>query len=270
MAKHKSKRPKASGKPSFGGRKPTPSVAQSPRGRLVVGIHSAKEVLKVRPAAVLELYLRKGFEDNSDLKGFFDWAKQNKKPVKVEEKKFFDRICNTHQGLCLVVQQRPRLDYKDLAKSEKQVVVVLDGIEDPHNLGAILRTAWLTGAKALFVPQSRSTSLTPTAIKVASGGAEHVPVQEESNLGSTLKELKELGFWIYSLSHEAEKNLWQEELPDKVAWIIGSEGKGVRKPIARAADIELKIPQVDAEASFNASVAAAFALGETQRQFLSR
>ncbi|MBC87185.1 MAG: 23S rRNA (guanosine(2251)-2'-O)-methyltransferase RlmB [Bdellovibrionaceae bacterium] len=240
-----------------------------PRGRLLVGIHAVNEAIKVRPHAINELYLKKGYSENADLSEFADWAKAHRIPIKETSIGFFNKICPSHQGICLVVQERPQVSYEELKSDGAKQVMVLDGIEDPHNLGAIVRTAWLMGVSAIFTPSQRSTSLTPTAIKVACGGAEHVPVSEESNLASTLSDLKDMGYWIYALDHRADKVVWQEDFPEKVAWVVGAEGKGVRKPILSASDVWLKIPQIDAEASYNASVAAALALGECRRQQLN-
>ena len=241
-----------------------------PRGRYVVGIHSAKEVLSVRPRAVHSVWLKKGWEQNLDLKFFYDWAQENSVPIKIQSVSFFDKICQTHQGLCLVVTERPKFDWNSLKEDSKQCVLILDGLEDPHNLGAILRTAWLMGVKAVFVPKKQGSPLTPTVIKVASGAVEHIPVVEEANLASVIKDLKEIGFWTYGLAQNQENHIYNTELSDKVCWVVGAEAKGIRLPILRACDLIVSIPQVNEAASYNASVACAIALSQTTAQFLSR
>jgi 23S rRNA (guanosine2251-2'-O)-methyltransferase len=168
------------------------------------------------------------------------------------------------------VNDAPEVEWETLKTKPQVMVVALDGVEDPHNVGAILRTAWLMRAEALFVPESRAAHLTPSAVKVASGGAEHIPVHVEANLPSLLQSLKDMGFWIYGLSHKGERSFWQMEYPEKVAWVIGSESKGLRTPVERACDELVSIPQASAAASYNASVAAAIAMTETQRQWQSR
>ena len=180
---------------------------------------------------------------------------------------FLNKLVPGHQGVVAHVSEQPELDWEELKTQDQVLLVALDGIEDPHNLGAILRTAWLMKAQGLFVPDARSVALTPAAMKVASGGAEHVPVQIESNLPSLLKSLKDIGFWIFGLSHKAGQDLWDVEYPEKVVWVIGSEGKGMRTPVERACDELVSIPQVSSSASYNASVAAGMALAEVQRQW---
>ena len=145
-------------------------------------------------------------------------------------------------------------------------MAVLDQITDPHNLGAILRTAWLLGVKALILSDSRTVSLTPAATKVASGGAEHVPVETVASLPQTLSDLKQKGFWIFGLAAGGQQRLWTVKIPDKVVWVIGAEGSGIRSSVAKFCDELISIPQSDKEASFNASVASALAFGETFRQ----
>lgn len=269
-------RPSRSDRPKGGGRdrgKPTGSREKSsspkvslPRGRYVVGVHSAKEVINVRPHAVDSVWLKKGWEENKELVFFHDWAKENKVPVNVQSGAFFSNICQTHQGLCLVVTERPAFDYKSLDADEVSRVLILDQLEDPHNLGAIMRTAWLLGVKAIFVPKKQGSPLTPTAIKVASGAAEHIPVLEESNLASVIEDLKKQSFWIYGLAQNHDADLYNVELPKKVCWVVGSEANGIRKPVLRACDQIISIPQVIESASYNASVACAMALSETVRQ----
>src|SRR5690606_29125276 len=146
-----------------------------------------------------------------------------------------------------------------------------DQVSDPHNLGAVLRSAWLLKAQAVLVPQDRAVSVTPTVSKVAQGGVEHVPVVEVSPLDQELKRLKDLGFWIFGMSHKATGSLFTMKLPDKVVWVLGAEGSGLRKPVEKACDELISIPQTAADASFNVSVAAGLALAESYRQlFLSK
>ncbi len=243
-------------------------ASELPRGRYVVGVHSAKEAMRVRPQAVSCVFLKKGWEQNTELAQIHDWAIKNKKQIHIKSLNFFDRICQTHQGLCLVVTERPKFDWQSLKENKKQIVLILDGLEDPHNLGAILRTAWLMGVGAVFLPKKQGAALTPTAIKVARGAAEHVPVIEEASLSSVIGDLKKIGFWSYALAQNNETTLYNIELPEKVAWVIGAEAKGVRLPVKRACDDTVSIPQSNAEASYNASVACAMALSETNRQHL--
>ena len=236
--------------------------------RRVVGIHSAKEVLKVRPHAVKKILLAK--ESQNSLHFFSQWAKEHKVPLELQTLKALTKLslCQSHQGVLLEVHEKPL--WKGSSPETFQQVLILDGIEDPHNLGAILRTAWLMEVKAIFIPERRASKLNSTAMKVAQGGAEHVPVMESSLL-KTITDLKAEGFWSYGLHQEASEHLWAPHLHlnGKVLWVIGSEEKGIRKPLLKQCDHLISIPQCQKEASYNVSVATAMALNEARRLNIS-
>ncbi|MCB0394074.1 MAG: 23S rRNA (guanosine(2251)-2'-O)-methyltransferase RlmB [Bdellovibrionales bacterium] len=235
--------------------------------RKVVGLHSVREALKVRPKSVRNVFVREGLEKNSAIEDIVDLARRNKVPVLTKNEKFLKDLSFTHQGVGCEVLEDPAVDFLSLKESEQSIVLLLDSVEDPHNLGAILRTAWLMGASALFLPKDRSVSLTPTACKSASGGAEHVPVEVVTNLSQTIDELKEWGFWIYGLGFENSKSIWKEDFPQKVALVLGSEGTGMREKTQKHCDIILNIWQTDPTASLNVSASAAIALAEVRRQW---
>lgn len=235
--------------------------------RSVPGFHAVGEVIKVRPHKIHSFWMRKDWVGVQELISIQEWASKNQLEIQLKSVQELDKISAGHQGVFCHVYESPELDWEDLKSENQSLVIALDGLEDPHNLGAILRTSWLMGAKGLLVPEARSVHLSPAAMKVACGAAEHVPLQVESNLPSVLKSLKDLGFWVYGLSHKASSSLWQVEFPEKVVWVIGSEAKGLRTPVERVCDELVSIPQLAAHASYNASVAAAIAMAETQRQW---
>ncbi len=262
--------------------------------RWVVGIHSCHETLKVRPRSIKELWLRDDYESSESLRAVADHATRHKISFKTKSAGHLENIGSGNQGVALSTNQNPELNWKifeDKATvetspktengtenqngngnrsgptdSNKHVVLILDGLEDPHNLGSILRTAWLVNAKAIFIPEDRAVGLTPTVCKIASGGAEHVPVEAHTNLASMMQKLKDAGFWIYGLSEKGERRPWEFKLPNKVAWVVGNEGSGLRVTTERACDELVRIPQVDSGSSYNASIALAMALTETCRQ----
>lgn len=237
-----------------------------PKGRMVVGIHAVRELLKVRPRAVSQLWIRDGFRSHPDLVQIAETAERQRiRPVHPSSG-VLDRITSSHQGVIAFASESPELDLALLKSQSHATLLVLDEVEDPHNLGAVLRTAWLFGAQGILTPQNRAASLSAAVSKVAQGAAEHVPVVQESGLLETLKALKEEGFWLFGLSHKGESTLYEIEIPEKVIWVLGSESSGIRKPIERECDQLIRIPQADPEASFNVSVAAAIALSETYRQ----
>lgn len=230
--------------------------------RWVIGIHACEETFKVRAKKIRELWLREDFASHQSLRELNDLAERIQIPIKKKSIGQLDSIGGGHQGVALAVVENPVVD-----KSEKpsEVVLLLDGIEDPNNLGSILRTAWLQAVLAIYIPDDRAVGLTPSVCKVASGGAEHVPVIN-GNLLQQISELKEQGFWIYGLSEKGKSRTWDLKLPQKVAWVVGREESGLRIPIERACDELVRIPQVASGSSYNAAIATAMALAETCRQ----
>lgn len=235
--------------------------------RWVVGLHSCMETLRVRPRSVREVWLREDWESSQQLRELAEIAQRHRLVLRGRTTGQLDQVGNGHQGVALAALEAPVLDWADLETPGPCVVLALDGIEDPHNLGAILRTGWLAGVAAVLIPEDRAVGLTPAACKVASGGAEHLPVESFSNLPSILQKLKDLGFWIFGLSEKGKRKPWEFTLPEKVVWVIGSEGSGMRVPTERACDELVRIPQVSTGSSYNASIATAMALVETCRQF---
>jgi 23S rRNA (guanosine2251-2'-O)-methyltransferase len=236
--------------------------------RAVIGLHAAREVLKVRPDSVTEIWLKEGAERNQDHSFFLDFAKKKNIKVSMKNDGQLNQLATSHQGVCVYTNETPQFDFDELSadSNEKIILIALDEVTDPHNVGAVLRTSWLLGAKAILVPENRSAHLTPATVKVACGGAEHVPLMNVGNLAQTLTTLKDKGFWIYGLSHEAKNPLWRTKFHEKVVLVVGAEDKGMRSTTANICDELVSIPQVSAEASFNASVAASLVLYEVARQ----
>ena len=265
MKRHRSD-PKSAGRRPSRGADGAPSLGRD-KARWVIGIHSCMETLKVRPKAVREILLREKWQDSQQLRDISDLAAEKRITVKTQSPTLLDRLGSGHQGVALAATESPTVDWTALEGRAQASVILLDGIEDPHNLGAILRTAWLTGAAALVIPADRAVGLTPTVCKVASGGAEHVPVEVVSSLPSQIEDLKKLGFWVFGLAEAGTRMPWEFKLQGKVAWVVGSEGSGLRVPTERACDELVRLPQIASGSSYNASVAAAMAMMETCRQF---
>ncbi len=269
-----SKRPAK--KQSSGSRRPV-ATAQAPRGerphrperdkaRWVIGLHSCEETLRIRPKAVRELWLREGWESSAQLRALEETARAARIPVKTKAVGQLETFGSGHQGAALACLETPEVDWDKLQSAEAARILILDGIEDPHNLGSIIRTAWLMGVDAIFTPADRAVGLTPTVCKVASGGAEHVPVESAANLASVMEDLKTHDFWIYGLAEAGKSRPWDLKLGKKTAWVIGAEAGGMRKPVERACDELVRLPQVESGSSFNAAIACAMALAETCRQ----
>lgn len=237
-----------------------------PEWRPVIGTHAIKEALNVHAHQGKVLWLRQGWESSQDLREIQELAHEAKLKIEIKPAAVIDRFGSSHQGAVFFVHGAPRLSLDGLENFDRSILLILDGIEDPHNLGAILRTSWLVGAQGVIVPEDRAVGLTPTVHKVACGGAEHIPVEVATNFSKYAEEFKKMGYWIYGLSPRGKKSIFDLQLPEKVVWAIGSEDKGMRVTTERLCDELVYLPQASAAASYNASVATAMALTETLRQ----
>ena len=259
--------PPRGAKPAARGLRPSPELHPRRDGaRWVVGIHSCAESLKVRARSIREVWFKQDYESSEALRELAEQAAYHKIRIEVKSPGQLDQVGSGNQGVALATTTSPELDWGDLAAPGRKVILILDGLEDPHNLGSILRTAWLTGVSGILIPEDRAVGLTPAVCKIASGGAEHVPVEAHANIATEMQRLKDIGFWIYGLSEKGERKPWEFELPEKVAWVVGSEGGGMRITTERACDELVRIPQVATGSSYNAAIAASMALAETARQ----
>jgi 23S rRNA (guanosine2251-2'-O)-methyltransferase len=237
--------------------------------RKVVGLHSVREAMKVRPQAIARILLKQGWEKSQDLNELAELAAKIGTKIKTVGVTELDQLSHGHQGVGAEVLETPEIDWASIEKSTHSILLGLDGIEDPQNLGGVLRSAWIFGASGVLLPSSRAISMTPVVAKVACGGAEHVPLEIHANLQTPLTRLKDKGFWTFALSEKADKTLWDLKIPEKVVWVVGAEGTGVRKSTLSACDELVAIPQSFKGASLNAAVSAAIALAETRRQWQS-
>jgi len=146
------------------------------------------------------------------------------------------------------------------------LLLVLDGVTDPHNLGACLRVANAAGAHAVIAPKDRAAGITPAVSKVASGAAEATPYIMVTNLARTLAELKERNIWIVGADERADKTLYETGIPEAVAWVLGAEGEGMRRLTRESCDVLVRIPMRGEVESLNVSVAAGVVLFESARQ----
>ena len=240
--------------------------------RQVIGLHSCREALKQRsPHELKQIYFKADWKKNPLLRDLVSLAESKNLKPKVISEKQMNRLLNfkqeVHQGILLEVDhQFPEINLKELSKKESATLLILDHIQDPRNLGAILRTAWLMSVSCVFLSAQKSVGLTPTVIKSASGAVEHVPVFIKNNFKLLIKELKENSFWLYALSPSAKKRLWEEDLPGKKAFIVGGEHAGIRQSLEKECDEFLSLPQKESSASYNVSVAVGMALYESKKK----
>ena len=234
--------------------------------RTVIGWHSCRETLKMCPKKVLSLYLRSDWSTKNNLKLLADLAEEKQVKIQPISLKKLDRIGEGHQGVALQVQHRPRFNLSQIQEQKKQALVFLDRINDPRNLGSVLRSAWLTGTQAVLLPSKGSVGLTASVMKTAAGGAEHVPVEFCRSPFHQIKSLKEAGFYVYGLDKNGSKSLWDQSFLAPVLFIVGSEDQGIRSTLKNLCDDILFIPQRSRTGHFNLSHAVVLALTEFMRQ----
>lgn len=235
---------------------------------LVIGDHSIRESINNRPKAAKCLYLRQDFTSNSDLKDLEKLAKAKKLNIKLLGDKKLNQLCQGHQGAILETQSLDAPNWQKIYEKSHSLVLALDGIEDPHNLGSILRTAWLMEVDAVLIPKDRSVKMTPTVLKIASGGAEHVPVEEVTNLGRSLEELKKESYWVSGLAEGGHDKLHQWQAEEKAVIVVGAEDQGIRKGTREKCDRIIEIWQVAGGSSYNAAVAAALTMSQYRSHWL--
>ncbi|WP_311482317.1 23S rRNA (guanosine(2251)-2'-O)-methyltransferase RlmB [uncultured Anaerococcus sp.] len=180
------------------------------------------------------------------------------------DKRFFDKIELNHQGVMVEVES---FQYKDLSDlSNYQRLIILDQIEDPHNLGAIIRSAESFGFDGVIIPERRSASVSPIVYKTSAGAINNINIIMVKNINRAIEEIKEAGFWVYGLAGEASSPIDQVDLKGKVCLIVGNEGKGLSRLVRENCDILINIPMKGFVNSLNASVASAIAMYEVLRQ----
>ena len=238
--------------------------------RQVAGTHAIQELLKMRPKSVETVLLQANWKSSTDLRLLADLLEQNKIKIEIKSEMQLQEICKSHQGAVAFSSETLEFEYENFSSNDHSMVLALDGVEDSQNLGAILRTSWLMGVQGLIIPEDRAVGLTATVHKVACGGVEHVPIHRTNQFSQPFEALKQAGFWVFGLSHKAKKTIYDLQLPEKVVWVLGAEDNGLRTPTEKACDELVSIPQLSPEASYNVSVSAALAMGETKRQWYSK
>lgn len=184
--------------------------------------------------------------------------------IKFVDKNFFKDIEGNHQGVMIEIDSFKYGSLDDLKDSER--LILLDKIEDPHNLGAIIRSAESFGFDGVIIPERRSAKVSPTVYKTSAGAINNIKIVMVKNLNRAMEELKDQGFWIYGLAGEAESSIDQTDLKGKVALVVGNEGDGLSRMVREHCDMLVKIPMQGLVNSLNASVASAISMYELVRQ----
>lgn len=180
------------------------------------------------------------------------------------DKRFFDKIDINHQGVMIEVESFKYESLDDL--SDEKRLIILDQIEDPHNLGAIIRSAESFGFDGVVIPERRSASVTSIVYKTSAGAINNIKVYRVKNLTRSIKDLKDKGFWIYGLAGEADSSIDKADLTGKVGLVVGNEGSGISRLVRDNCDMLVNIPMLGRVNSLNASVAAGISMYELLRQ----
>ncbi len=237
------------------------------------GWHAVEAVLKREPERLQQVWIQTGRQDKR-VKSIADTLDSLGVRWKVVHRRELDeRVSGVHQGIVAAVSESREWTEDDLlaqlAGSDKSpFLLVLDGVTDPHNLGACMRTADAVGVQAVIVPKDKSASLTPVARKVACGAAETVPFVRVTNLARFLRSLQDQGVWLIGTAGEAKATLYQADFKGPVALVMGAEGKGMRRLTREHCDQLINIPMLGHVDSLNVSVATGVCLYEALRQRL--
>lgn len=241
---------------------------------LVFGINAVSEALKGQ-RRVYKIYAQRERQDKR-LEEILTLVREKQLKLQYLEKKKMDELCEgKHQGIIAEVERYPYADLGQVLeklqaqKDKPPFLLLLDGIEDPQNLGAIIRTAECAGVDGIIIPSHKSAEVNPTVSRVSAGAVEHMAIIRENNLVNTIKYLKQEGFWVLGADAKAQQNYFNTSIPSPTALVIGGEGQGIRRLVRENCDILVKIPMFGQLNSLNASVAAALLIYEVLRQRLN-
>ncbi|GIU48674.1 MULTISPECIES: 23S rRNA (guanosine(2251)-2'-O)-methyltransferase RlmB [Shewanella] len=238
---------------------------------IIFGIHAVEALLRNSPERVIELWVVQGREDERVLP-LINTANQYGVSVQRSGRKVLDdkSASSQHQGIVARVKPAKVLTENDLdvllEKTEQPFLLILDGVTDPHNLGACLRNADAAGVQGIIVPKDNSVGLTATVSKVACGAAESIPLFQVTNLARTMRHIQQKGVWIIGAAGEADCELYQADLKGPLAIAMGAEDKGLRRLTRESCDSIVSIPMAGSVSSLNVSVATGICLFEAVRQ----
>jgi 23S rRNA (guanosine2251-2'-O)-methyltransferase len=236
----------------------------------IVGINPVEGALANDPSRVREILVEQGTH-NPRVSALVEEAKRLGVRVHSRPRAMLDKVSGhaRHQGVAAnyeVPAAKSEHDLADLLETDNALFLVLDGVTDPHNLGACLRSAAAAGATAVIVPRDRAVGITPVVRRASVGAVDRVPLVEVTNLARALRDMKDAGVWLTGLAGEAETSLYDVDLKGKVALVMGGEGEGMRRLTREACDHLARIPMPGEMESLNVSVATGVALFEAVRQ----
>jgi 23S rRNA (guanosine2251-2'-O)-methyltransferase len=240
----------------------------------LTGIHAVREALEAG-RTFDRIVIARGRQDTR-VEEIVQLARGRNIPVRFEDRGQLDRLADSkdHQGVVALAAARAAATLEDIlaaakagtARGEKGLIVLLDGVEDPHNLGAIIRTALAAGAHGVVIPERRAAGLTDTVARASAGALSHLPVAKVTNLVRAMEELKEEGYWLVGFDERADKNYTEADYTSPVGIVLGGEGKGLHELTRKRCDFVVSLPTTGPVKSLNVSVAAGVVLFEALRQ----
>jgi len=245
--------------------------------RVIYGINPVKEAIKGNPDRLNCIYVSSARHDKQ-IEAIIEGARANGVEVKKTPIEEIDRVTGpvNHQGLYALLKDPFR--YRELdelravwkASGRPALFLILDSIQDPQNLGSLIRAADAAGVQGVIIPKDRACEITPAVVKASAGATEHVPVAREVNISNAIASLKEAGVWVAAVEADCKESLYKADLKGDIAFVIGSEGKGIRRLVRERCDFCVSIPSSGKLNSLNAAQAGAIALFEAVRQRLGR
>lgn len=238
---------------------------------ILYGRNAARECLRARRRHIHELLVADNLQSSSMIDELAVLAAQTRIPVKRVARKTLDQLAQGHQGIVLKTGRYPTVEVEDILHravklDEPPFLIVLDHVEDPHNLGAVLRTAEAVGVHGVILPKQRAAGVTPAVVNVSAGAVEHMWVAEVPNLAQVLKILKQDNVWIAGVELDPMAQFFHKaNLSGPIALVVGSEGKGLSRLIRETCDFLVKLPMRGQVESLNASVACSLILYEVWR-----
>jgi 23S rRNA (guanosine2251-2'-O)-methyltransferase len=240
----------------------------------LTGIHAVREALEAGHAFD-RIVIARGRQDTR-VEEIVQLARGRNIPLRFEDRGQLDRLAGSkdHQGVVALAAARSAATLEEIlaaanagaGRGQKGLIVLLDGVEDPHNLGAIIRTALASGAHGVVIPERRSAGLTDTVARASAGALAHLPVAKVTNLAQSMEELKEAGYWLIGLDEDADKSYTQADYTSPVGIVLGGEGKGLHDLTRKRCDFVVSLPTTGPVKSLNVSVAAGVVLFEALRQ----
>jgi 23S rRNA (guanosine2251-2'-O)-methyltransferase len=240
----------------------------------LTGIHAVREALEAG-RAFDRIVIAKGRQDTR-VEEIVQLARGRNISVRFEDRSQIDRLADSkdHQGIVALVAARAAGTLDEIlaaanagvGRGEKGLIVLLDGVEDPHNLGAVIRTSLAAGAHGVVIPERRAAGLTDTVARASAGALAHLAVAKVTNLARTMEELKEAGYWLVGLDEHAEQSYTEVDYASPVGIVLGGEGKGLHELTRKRCDFVVSLPTTGPVKSLNVSVAAGVVLFEVLRQ----